>query len=58
MGIDLPLKVLIWENDRGTIPLGYNDPTWPAKRHGITDRDKAFAKMAGALDTFSNAAVK
>jgi len=58
IGIDLPIKVLVWEDDKGVVTLGYNDPAWLAKRHGITDRDKAFAKMAGALDTFSNAAVK
>ena len=58
IGIDLPIKVLVWEDDKGVVTLGYNDPAWLAKRHAITDRDKAFAKMAGALDTFSNAAVK
>jgi len=58
IGIDLPLKVLIWENDKGVVTLGYNDPTWLKKRHGIANRDKAFAKMSGALDKFSNAAVK
>jgi len=58
IGIDLPIKVLIWEDSNGTVTLAYNDPAWLAKRHGIIDRDKAFAKMAGALDTFSNAAIK
>ncbi len=57
-GIDLPLKVLIWENENGVVSLGYNDPAWLKKRHGITDRDKVFAKMAGALNKFSDDAVK
>ena len=58
IGIDLPLKVLIWEDEKGVVTLGYNDPSWLKKRHGITDRDKAFAKMTGALDKFSDGAVK
>jgi len=58
IGIDLPLKVLIWEDDKGNVTLGYNDPAWLAKRHGIVDRDKAFAKMTGALGKFSDNAVK
>ncbi len=57
-GIDLPLKVLIWENENGVVSLGYNDPAWLKKRHGITARDKVFAKMAGALNKFSDDAVK
>lgn len=58
IGIDLPLKVLIWEDDKGIVTLEYNDPAWLAKRHGISDREKAFAKMAAALAAFSDAAVK
>lgn len=58
IGIDLPLKVLIWEDDKGNVTLGYNDPAWLAKRHAITDRGKAFPKMSGALGKFSDNAVK
>ena len=58
IGIDLPLKVLIWEDDKGNVTLGYNDPAWLAKRHGIADREKAFAKMVDALGKFSDNAVK
>jgi len=58
IGIDLPLKVLVYEDEKGSVTLAYNDPTWLAKRHNIADRDKAFAKMSGALNNFTNAAVK
>ncbi len=58
IGIDLPLKVLIWEDDKGVVTLSYNDPAWLQKRHGITDRNKAFAKMSGALNKFSDGAIK
>jgi uncharacterized protein (DUF302 family) len=30
IGIDLPLKVLVWEDGQGQVWLGYNDPAWLA----------------------------
>jgi len=56
--IDLPVKALAWEDAEGQVWLTYNDPEYIAKRHGIDDRDKVFGKMAGALDKFTNAALK
>ena len=35
IGIDLPLKALIWQDTDGRTWLGYNDPAWLAKRHGV-----------------------
>jgi len=35
IGIDLPLKVLAWEDASGKTWLSYNDTTWLAARHGI-----------------------
>lgn len=34
VGIDLPLKVLVWEDAQGQVWLGYNDPAFLAQRHG------------------------
>lgn len=36
-GIDLPLKALAWEDATGQVWLGYNDPVYLAKRHGVGD---------------------
>ena len=55
-GIDLPMKALAWEDEKGQVWLTYNDPSYIAKRHGITDRDEVVKKMTGALDKFSSAA--
>lgn len=41
--IDLPLKILIWEDEAGKTRLAYNDPAWIAARHG------AGASVASAL---------
>jgi len=35
IGIDLPLKVLVWQDASGNTWLSYNDPSWLAKRHGL-----------------------
>jgi len=37
IGIDLPLKVLVWQDEGGNTWLSYNDPSWLAKRHGQRD---------------------
>jgi uncharacterized protein (DUF302 family) len=58
IGLDLPLKALAWQAEDGSVKLGYTDPAWLAKRYGITDRDKVFKKMAGALGKFTEMAIK
>lgn len=35
VGIDLPLKALVWEDAAGQTWLGYNDPVFLAERHGV-----------------------
>jgi uncharacterized protein (DUF302 family) len=34
VGIDLPLKALVWDDAAGQTWVGYNDPAWLAQRHG------------------------
>jgi uncharacterized protein (DUF302 family) len=36
-GIDFPLKALVWEDASAQVWLGYNDPAWLARRHGVAD---------------------
>mgnify|MGYP002712068842 CR=1 FL=1 len=56
-GIDLPLKVLAWEDSEGVVWLAYNDPAYLAGRHAITDRAETVAKMQKALGIFAGKAV-
>jgi uncharacterized protein (DUF302 family) len=35
IGIDLPLKALVWQDAAGGTWLSYNDPGWIAQRHGL-----------------------
>jgi uncharacterized protein (DUF302 family) len=58
VAIDLPQKALAYEDAAGDVYLLYNDPAYLAARHGIAGRDAVLKKIAGALDTFTNAAVE
>jgi uncharacterized protein (DUF302 family) len=50
VGIDLPLKVLIYQDASGQVFLTYNDPHWIAERHGLgTEVAPTVAAMASAL---------
>ena len=35
VALDLPLKVLVWEADDGTVWVGYTTPEYLAERHGV-----------------------
>jgi len=51
IGIDLPLKVLVWQDASGDTWLSYNYPNWLAKRHGLGQENEATVRaMAAALD--------
>lgn len=52
-GMDLPLKVLSWQDESGTVWLSYNDPGWIVSRHNIQNKGPVVAKMRGALKNFS-----
>ena len=49
VGIDLPLKMLIWDVD-GQTQVAYNDMMFLQERHEIEGCDEAIAKVTTALD--------
>ena len=49
VGIDLPLKALVWEDASGTTWLSYNEPSWIAQRHNIPNAEPVVSKMTAAL---------
>jgi uncharacterized protein (DUF302 family) len=57
VGIDLPLKALVWEDASSQVWLGYNDPIYLGQRHGarqcpvIENLRKALAGIAEAAVT-------
>ena len=58
MGIDLPLKALIWEDRAGQVWLTYNEPDYLARRHGLTEMKDVMQKMQQALSNFATAATQ
>lgn len=61
IGIDLPLKALVWQDEKGATWLSYNDPEWIVQRHGgaggtentvraISDALKAIAASATSAE--------
>ncbi|AWM02873.1 DUF302 domain-containing protein [Bradyrhizobium amphicarpaeae] len=57
VGIDLPLKALVWQDDQGATWLSYNDPAYFAGRHGVGEPAKAaVAAMTGALHAIATKA--
>jgi uncharacterized protein (DUF302 family) len=51
IGIDLPLKALVWQDDAGRVWLSYNEPAWLAKRHGLgPEVGGTVANMAAMLN--------
>jgi uncharacterized protein (DUF302 family) len=56
VGIDLPQKALIWQNDKGQVWLSYNDPNYLAQRHGLSECAEVIKKVEKALGNFAKAA--
>ncbi|MGA9394828.1 MAG: DUF302 domain-containing protein [Azonexus sp.] len=56
VGIDLPLKALVWEDASSQVWLGYNDPMYLAQRHGVAQCAVA-ENLRKALAGFAAAAV-
>jgi uncharacterized protein (DUF302 family) len=57
IGLDLPLKALVWQDASGDTWLSYNDPAWLAKRHGIgAETEPAVDTMTAALNAVAKAA--
>lgn len=54
--IDLPLKVLAWEDAQGKTWLSYNDADWLQQRHGFTPALKA--NLAGLTKLVDAAAAR
>jgi uncharacterized protein (DUF302 family) len=55
-GIDLPMKAIAWEDEKGQVWIGYNDPQYIVDRHGIKNRAEIVNKMRNALEIFISAA--
>jgi uncharacterized protein (DUF302 family) len=60
VGIDLPLKALVWEDAGGRTWLSYNDASWIAKgRHGLgADADRTIDGLTATLSAIARKATE
>jgi len=57
VGIDLPLKALVWQDEAGTTWLSYNDPAYLAHRHELGESANGPVNaMSGALKAIATTA--
>ncbi len=57
-GLDLPLKVLAWEDAAGVVRGGYTAPAGLGARYQIGDRAEVVQKMTGVLDALTTQATR
>jgi uncharacterized protein (DUF302 family) len=56
-GLDWPVRLLVYENEKGEVWTAYTDFDWIARRHGIENRKDQF-KMATSVITSITSSVK
>jgi len=56
IGLELPLKILVFEDALGKTWVCYNDPTWLARRFGIDPTSAPIAEISAALAALTEVA--
>ena len=56
-GLDWPVRLLVYENEKGEVWTAYTDFDWIARRHGIKNRQDQF-KMASSVVTSITSSVR
>ncbi|WP_031427391.1 DUF302 domain-containing protein [Flavimarina sp. Hel_I_48] len=58
IAIDLPQKMLVWQDDAGITHISYNDPDYLASRHAIDGNTEILKTISDALSNLSEAGAK
>lgn len=53
IGVDLPLRALVWQDADGATWLSYNDPGWIVQRHGAGQVDAVVGALSAALEALA-----
>ena len=54
-GLDWPVRLLVYQNEKGEVWTAYTDFGWIARRHAITDRVEQFGKATGVVASITSA---
>jgi uncharacterized protein (DUF302 family) len=53
-GLDWPVRLLVFENDKGEVWTAYTDFDWIAHRHGIENRGEQFKMASGVVASITS----
>ena len=56
VGLDLPQKMLIWQDESGKVWLSYNDTAYLKERHGMKGCRAVLKKITGGLSKLAKSA--
>lgn len=54
--LDLPMRILVWEDQQNRVWLGYLEPEALKKRYGLGGQDERLSTMKGVLESLAGAA--
>lgn len=57
IGLDLPQKILVFQEASGEVKVAYNDPLYLRDRHGVTENESILQKISGALNKLTEVAI-
>ncbi len=57
VGIDLPQKILVWEDEAGQTHVSYTDPQYLQNRHDLAGVEDVLTTISNALDGLTSAGV-
>jgi uncharacterized protein (DUF302 family) len=55
IGIDLPMKALVWQDAQGQVWFGYNNPQYLKDRHRLTQCDREINAASQAMKALATA---
>lgn len=58
IALELPLKILVWQDESGTTNVSYNQPEWLAKRHGLESHGDRVRAMSQMMKNLAELAIK
>jgi uncharacterized protein (DUF302 family) len=53
-GLDWPVRLLVFQNDKGEVWTAYTDFDWIARRHGIKNRKDQFKMASGVIASITS----
>jgi uncharacterized protein (DUF302 family) len=58
IGLDLPLKFLVWQTGSGEVFIAWNNPYYLAKRYGVPENFEPLAQISQTLSKLATAAAR